>query len=98
TFAPILAGVGEMKPRQFTQYNLIGGIVWGAGLVAAGKVLGDHVPHIDHYLLPIVALIIVASVIPPAIEFRRHKKNPRPLGVADSEIATDDLDRILNPD
>ncbi len=95
TFAPILAGVGEMRYRAFFRYNLIGGIVWGAGVVIAGKVLGDHIPNIDHYLLPIVALIIVASVIPPLIELRRHRK-AAPLTVAGSEIAAEDLDDILN--
>jgi membrane-associated protein len=98
TFAPILAGVGEMKHRDFVKYNIIGGITWGAGIVIAGKVLGDHIPNIDHYLLPIIALIVVASIIPPLIEMRRHRRASaaRPMGVADSEVAADELDRDMH--
>ncbi|MCU1430104.1 MAG: putative rane-associated protein [Actinomycetia bacterium] len=95
TFAPILAGVGEMRYRSFARYNIIGGVAWGAGVVIAGTVLGKTVPHIDKYLLPIVGLIIVASVVPPLLEVRRHRK-AAPLSVGDAEAAADDLEHRVN--
>ncbi|MDQ1520260.1 MAG: rane-associated protein, partial [Actinomycetota bacterium] len=64
TFAPVLAGVGEMNYATFTRYNLIGGIAWGGGVVAAGWGLGKRFPHADKYLLPIVIAIVVLSIIP----------------------------------
>lgn len=74
TFAPILAGVGSMESRTFLRYNIIGGLVWAVGLTSVGYLLGEKVPSIDRYLLPIIGLIIVASTVPPLIEFRRHHK------------------------
>jgi membrane-associated protein len=71
TFAPILAGVGSMRYRTFLAYNLIGGAVWALGLSWMGYFLGARIPHIDRYLLPIVALIVIASIAPSAIHLLR---------------------------
>jgi len=98
TFAPILAGVGEMRYSVFFRYNVIGGVVWGAGLVTAGMVLGETIPSIDKYLLPIIGVIVLLSILPPLIEMRRHRKAARALSVAEAEIATDELEDILNED
>lgn len=64
TFAPILAGVGKMDYQTFLTYNIIGGLIWGAGLTLAGYFLGVWVPNIDQYLIPIILAIIVVSFIP----------------------------------
>jgi membrane-associated protein len=66
TFAPILAGVAEMKYTVFLAYDLAGAILWALGLVFLGYFLGARVPNIDKYLLPIVLVIVVASVLPAA--------------------------------
>ncbi|MDP3998977.1 MAG: VTT domain-containing protein [bacterium] len=67
TFAPILAGVGNMNYQTFFSYNLIGGLLWGAGLPALGYFLGNTVPNIDKYLVPIILGIIFVSILPTAI-------------------------------
>ncbi|MFH1866638.1 MAG: DedA family protein [Patescibacteria group bacterium] len=64
TFAPILAGVGKMKYSTFLFYNITGGALWGIGVPFLGYYLGALVPNIDRYLLPIIALIILTSLIP----------------------------------
>jgi membrane-associated protein len=69
TFVPILAGVGEMEYGTFFLYNLIGGALWGIGLTVLGFFLGKSVPNIDAYLVPIVGVIVVASLIPTCIAF-----------------------------
>lgn len=74
TFAPIVAGAGEMKYGRFTFFNVIGGILWGAGVTIAGYFLGSLIPDIDRYLLPIIALIVIASVAPPAWHFWKENK------------------------
>ncbi len=76
TFAPIVAGVGKMHYPTFLFYNIIGGVLWGIGLLLAGYFLGSVIPNIDHYLLPIVAGIIFLSILPGTIhlvrEYRRR--------------------------
>jgi membrane-associated protein len=78
TFAPVLAGVGEMNRRTFTTYNVVGGFIWGVGVTVAGYVLGEAIGEdIDKYLLPIIALIILLSILPPVIEALRQRRRNR---------------------
>jgi membrane-associated protein len=71
TFAPIVAGVGEMNYRKFVTYNIIGGILWAIGVTVAGFFLGSLIPDVDKYLLPIIAVILVVSVLPSVIHVLR---------------------------
>lgn len=64
TFAPILAGVGEMSYLKFASYNVVGAALWGIGLAFLGYFLGSTIPDVDKYLLPIVVGIVVLSVLP----------------------------------
>lgn len=72
TFAPVVAGMGRMEYRSFLVYNIIGGALWAIGIPVAGYLLGSLVPDIDTYLLPVVAVIIVASVAPGIIHIVRE--------------------------
>jgi membrane-associated protein len=69
-----LAGALEMPVRVFTLWQVIGGAVWSIGLVLGGYGLGSSIPHVDTYLLPIVAVIVIVSLTPLAIELRRGRK------------------------
>ncbi len=73
TFAPIVAGVGQMYYPRFLFFNILGGVLWGSGLTTAGYFLGNLIPpkDVDKYLLPIIALIILASVLPPTLHVLR---------------------------
>ncbi|MBI4119295.1 MAG: VTT domain-containing protein [Parcubacteria group bacterium] len=77
TFAPILAGVGKMNYSAFFMYNVIGGALWAAGLPWIGYYLGGIIPHIDRYIVPIVIIIILASIAPPLFHVWRHRKELR---------------------
>ncbi|MSO17820.1 MAG: hypothetical protein CK520_00190 [Actinobacteria bacterium] len=79
TFAPVLAGVGEMDRKTFVIYNVIGAFLWAVGITMLGYILGDVIGEsVDQYLLPIIAVIILISLIPPLVEWRRAKKMPPP--------------------
>ncbi|MFG2676018.1 MULTISPECIES: DedA family protein [unclassified Streptomyces] len=68
-----LAGALDVPARVFALWQVIGGVVWTAGLVLAGYALGSSVPNVDRYLLPIVALVVVVSLIPLAAELLRSR-------------------------
>jgi membrane-associated protein len=74
TFAPILAGVGRMQYRTFVSYNLIGGFLWAVGVTLLGYWLGNLIPDIDAYLLPIIAVIIALSFIPIGLEWLKRRR------------------------
>ena len=63
-FAPVVAGAGKMDYKKFLIFNLAGGVLWAIGVTLAGYYLGSLIPDIDQYLLPIVGLIIIASILP----------------------------------
>ena len=78
TFAPILAGVGEMRYRTFVTYNVLGGLLWAVGVTTLGYVLGESIPDIDKYLLPIIGLIILLSLLPVVFEYRKARRARTP--------------------
>jgi len=51
TFAPVIAGVAGMSWRRFAFFNVIGAILWGAGLPLIGYAIGTAFPDIDNYFL-----------------------------------------------
>ena len=96
TFAPILAGVGEMPYRTFFRFNVIGGFIWAVGVTTAGYVLGSTIPSIDKYLLPIIFVIMLLSLIPPFLEWRRHRKVVAPATDAEAEAEAEELQDLLD--
>jgi membrane-associated protein len=75
TFAPIVAGMGKMHYPTFLAYNIIGGVLWAIGITLLGYFLGGLIPGIDKYLIPIILLIIFASVAPTAYHVLKEKEN-----------------------
>ncbi len=74
TFAPIVAGVGNMKYKTFAAFNLIGGALWGIGVTLIGFLLGKRFPSLKDRV-DILALVIVAiSLLPVLLEFLKHRK------------------------
>jgi len=100
TFAPTLAGVGEMPRKTFLVYNVIGAFLWAVGITLLGYALGDVIGgDIDTYLLPVIAVIIVVSLIPPFLEWRKARKVRQPGATAPEAVAeVAELEEILNPD
>ncbi len=66
TFAPIVAGAAKMEYRTFLVYNIIGGILWGAGVTLAGYFLGAIFPPevLDRYFIYIIIGVVVISASP----------------------------------
>ena len=67
TFAPVVAGVGEMGYRQFATYNVVGAILWVGSMLTAGYMLGNAIPNIESRIHYVVAEVIFISLLPPGI-------------------------------
>jgi membrane-associated protein len=79
TFAPIVAGIGDMEYKRFVMFNVVGGIFWAIGVLVAGYFLAAIIgpDNIDKYLLPIIVLIVLVSIAPPAIHLWRERQNSK---------------------
>jgi membrane-associated protein len=73
TFAPFIAGVGEMDYRHFIVYNIFGGIAWVLLMTLLGYGLGNIAFVRDNFDKAIL-LIIAVSLIPPIMETYRRRK------------------------
>jgi len=76
TFTPIIAGVSGMRYRSFITFNVIGGVLWGAGVTLLGSWLGN-VDFVHKNIEAILILIVLVSVVPIAIEFLRARSKAR---------------------
>jgi membrane-associated protein len=77
-----LAGALGVPARVFALWQVLGGLLWTVGLVLAGYALGASIPHVDRYLLPIIALIVLVSLIPVGLELGRSGRANRADGGA----------------
>jgi len=68
-----LAGTLGVPVRVFTFWQVAGGLVWTLGIILAGRAVGDRVPSIDRYLLPMIAVVVVLSFVPLLLELRRSR-------------------------
>ena len=75
TFVPIVAGISSMKYPHFLMYNVVGAVLWAIGLPLAGYYLGSAIPNIEHYLLPVVILVIIISLIPSGYHLWKEHGN-----------------------
>ncbi len=74
TFAPVVAGIANMDYKSFLSFNIVGGIAWTCGMLLFGYFLGQVIPDVDKYLLPIIGLIVFVSLLPAIIETYKHNK------------------------
>jgi membrane-associated protein len=74
TFAPVVAGVGQMPYRRFVFYNIAGGVGWVVSMTWAGYLLGQAIPNIGDHIHIVVGIVILLSLIPIAIEVLKERK------------------------
>jgi membrane-associated protein len=73
TFLNVVAGVADIDARTFALWNVVGGVAWTLGVTLAGYGLGSTVHGIDKYILPVIALIVLVSLVPVLLEVRRRR-------------------------
>ena len=70
-----LCGIVGIPAKKFFVWNLIGSYIWTIGLISAGFLLGERLQgSVDKYLLPIVAVIIAASLLPVVVEVVKSRR------------------------
>jgi membrane-associated protein len=77
TFAPVVAGVGQMYYPRFLFYNVAGGMGWVISMTWTGYLLGNLIPDIDHHIHVVVIIVIVLSCLPIVWEFVRERRKLR---------------------
>src|SRR6185437_15258791 len=75
-----LAGAFGVSTRTFTCWQVVGGLLWSVGVTLAGYTLGSAIPSIDTYLLPVIAVIVLLSLIPIGVEVWRTRSEVRASG------------------
>ena len=73
TFAPFVAGIGEMSYFKFFVYNIIGGLLWVLIFLFGGYFFGQ-ISFVENNLTLVIIGIIIISLIPPIIEYVRERR------------------------
>lgn len=76
TFAPFVAGIGEMHYRHFAVYNILGAVIWVPLFLTFGYCFGN-LPFMKNHFTFVVLGILLFSLLPVLFEgyrtFRNHK-------------------------
>jgi membrane-associated protein len=75
TFAPFVAGVGNMGYRRFAAFNVIGALAWVIGFLTLGYTFGN-LPIVKKQFHYVLFGIIFLSILPGIIEYMRARKEP----------------------
>ena len=86
TFIPLAAGIARYPYSKFLVFNTLGALLWGAGFIIVGSLLGN-VPFVHDNLPLILGVIILVSVLPVILEIIGQKRN----GGAQAKEATENL-------
>jgi membrane-associated protein len=71
TFAPIVAGMGQMRYRRFVAFNVFGGVFWVLSMTLIGYYLGQ-IPGVRENIEIVIVTVIVLSILPGIIAFARE--------------------------
>jgi membrane-associated protein len=77
TFATVMAGASRMRFRTYVLYSLVGGLLWGAGVIALGYYLGQIEfvrDTVEPLIEPIIIGVVLLSLIPAAVELLKSRR------------------------
>lgn len=78
TFAPVVAGIAEMKYRRFAMFNVGGAIGWITSMVLIGYYLGRSIPGIERHIEYVIAAVVFVSVLPLIYKYIQHRMKKQP--------------------
>ena len=74
TFAPIMAGIGNMDYKTFLRWNIIGSIIWIVVFSSAGYFLNKILPDSEKLLTYITFGIVAVSFLPAIYQLVTRRK------------------------
>jgi membrane-associated protein len=77
TFAPVVAGVADMKPATFLFYNVVGGAAWVWSMLLVGYLLATHFPIVGQHIEALIVAIVVLSLLPAGIAWLKQRRGAR---------------------
>ena len=77
TFAPLVAGVGQMPYRTFLTFSILGGTAWIWSMLCFGYFLGQYVPGVARHIELVVLGVIFVSISPGLIAWWRERRTAR---------------------
>lgn len=95
TFAPIVVGAAEMPYSKFLLFSIFGGALWISSMVLAGYFVGGMIEDYFHISLQdhiekVVIVVVFLSLLPPIIEYLKHKFGSHPDVVDDAAAIIED--------
>jgi membrane-associated protein len=73
-----MCGIIGVPKKTFMLWNAVGALIWTQGVIGLGFVLGDVLKgSVDKYLLPVIAVIVFASLVPVLIELFKEWQSKR---------------------
>ncbi|NVN95493.1 MAG: DedA family protein [Bacteroidetes bacterium] len=72
TFAPFVAGVGEMKYFRFIPFSIIGNLLWVFSFILAGYFFGN-IDFVKKNFTLVILTIIFISLLPPVVAIIKQK-------------------------
>jgi membrane-associated protein len=90
TFCPPVAGAAKMPYGRYLLFDIFGGVLWIGTMVLGGYSLSHLIPNIGQYIHYVIGVVIVLSLIPPAISLLRARKGSTPAAPANTATGPGD--------
>lgn len=76
TFAPLVAGIGNMPRQRFMLFNVIGALIWGVGVTMLGYFAGGFVAPetVEKFILPVILTVTLGTFGPAIYHLLRDEK------------------------
>jgi membrane-associated protein len=93
TFATVMAGASRMRFAVYAAYSVVGGVLWGGGVLALGYYLG-HISFVrdtvEPLIEPIIVAVVLVSLLPAAIQLLRSRRGRG--GIRATPLAEEPID------
>lgn len=91
TFAPLVVGAAQMPYSRFLPFSIIGALLWIPSMVLAGYFLGGVIERalnikLEDHIEKVIIVVVFLSLLPPIIEFLRHRFGKKPLEEEPNEV------------